>query len=382
MAADEVGPGTSLLRSRSTVLPRVVTTGGSAALVNEGRPRYEHERLLGEGGMGEVVCARDHDIARQVAIKRLHGEMRRSPAALLRFAEEIRTVGSLEHPNIVPIHDVGVDEDGNYFFVMKYLDGETLESIIDRLREGRPDYHARYSFEQRTRIFLGVLRAVAYAHERGIIHRDLKPANIMVGSSGEVMVMDWGIARRLDAPAPTELGDAPAPAHRIHVTRAGSLLGTPAYMSPEQARGQPATVRSDIYALCLSFHELLCLEHPIAPDTTLEETLQAVRERPVPLTSSVKSPHQSPPPMDLTWFIRRGLHKDPGRRYQTVREMIERLELRAEGIVPIECHITFTQRVVGEFMRWVNRHPLVFTVALGLTVVAVLVATVVGLRGR
>jgi eukaryotic-like serine/threonine-protein kinase len=379
LAADQAESGrgrTPAAPSRSTVLPRVVLTSGHPELVNETRPRFEEECLLGEGGMGQVVRARDHDIARKVAIKRLHPTMCESPAALRRFAEEIRTVGALEHPNIVPIHDVGVDEQGNYFFVMKYLDGETLESIIERLREGRRDYQARYSFEARTRIFLGVLRAVAYAHERGIIHRDLKPANIMVGNAGEVMVMDWGIAKRFHSgPEDASAEATPAGGHSP-MTRAGSLLGTPAYMSPEQTRAEPATERSDIYTLSVIFHELLCLEHPIAETSSLEDMLRAVRDRSVPLTSSVKSPHQPPPPMDLTWFIRRGVQKDPRRRYQSVREMIDRLELRAEGIVPIQCHITFTQRMVGEFLRFVNRHPLAFTAALGLTVVTVVAAVV------
>ena len=111
-----------------------------------------------------------------------------SPEALARFVEEIRTTGGLEHPNIVPIHDVGLDEKGRYYFIMKYVDGETLESILARLRAGDRETHARYGFERRVEIFKGVLEAIAYAHARGYIHRDIKPANIMVGAFGEVLV--------------------------------------------------------------------------------------------------------------------------------------------------------------------------------------------------
>src|SRR5262249_34878051 len=146
----------------------------------EVRSRYEAEKLLGVGGMGEVVLVRDQDIERKVAVKRLLPELN-DPSVVARFADEIRTVGRLEHPNIVPIHDVGVDELGRYFFVMKYVEGETLESIIDKLRARDPAYVAKYSVEARIELFLGVLHALEYAHAQGIIHRDVKPANVMVG---------------------------------------------------------------------------------------------------------------------------------------------------------------------------------------------------------
>jgi eukaryotic-like serine/threonine-protein kinase len=354
---------------RSTVLPRAAHAGPQPELVHEEQPRYETERTLGEGAMGEVVCARDNDIARRIAIKRLRGEVRSSPAALLRFVDEIRTVGRLEHPNIVPIHDVGVDERGDYFFVMKYVDGETLEDIIDKLAAGDAATHARYGFEARTRIFLGILEAIAYAHERGVIHRDLKPANIMVGKFGEVVVMDWGIARRVGS-EDSAAGDAAIPAHRLHATRVGSLIGTPAYMAPEQARGEPATERSDIYSLCVVLHELLCLEHYLADIESVDALLEAVGTRPAPLATLVKSPHQPPVPADLAWYVRRGLAKDPLQRYASVREMIDRLERRSEGLVPVQCHLTFTKRVAAGALRLVDRHPMLYTVFLAAGVVA------------
>src|SRR5262249_13795396 len=133
----------------------------------ESRSRYEPTKLLGAGGMGEVVLVTDHDIERKVALKRLLPEMT-DPSILARFVDEIRTVGRLEHPNIVPIHDVGVDELGRYFFVMKYVEGETLESIIEKLQAGDPKYVEKYSIEVRIELFLGVLHALSYAHERGI----------------------------------------------------------------------------------------------------------------------------------------------------------------------------------------------------------------------
>src|SRR5262249_60463772 len=144
----------------------------------------------------EVVLVNDRDIERQVALKRLLPELQ-DPALLARFVDEIRIVGRLEHPNIVPIHDVGVDELGRYYFVMKYVEGETLESIIEKLAAGDPAYVRTYSYERRIEIFLGLLHALEYAHSHGVVHRDVKPANVMVGRYGEVVLMDWGIAKPL-----------------------------------------------------------------------------------------------------------------------------------------------------------------------------------------
>src|SRR5215470_11562537 len=169
--------------ARTTILPRIAGDGHGLRLSLESRSRYEPTKLLGAGGMGEVVLVRDQDIERKVAIKRVlsgHDD----PATLARFVDEIRTVGRLEHPNIVPIHDVGVDELGRYFFVMKYVEGETLESIIAKLRAGDPAYLAKYSVEVRIELFLGILNALAYAHAQGIVHRDIKPANVMIGRYG------------------------------------------------------------------------------------------------------------------------------------------------------------------------------------------------------
>lgn len=207
--------------------------------------------------MGEVVKVRDNDIGRVVALKRLHPGVN-DDSTLVRFIDEVRVVGELEHPNIVPIHDVGVDAKGDYFFVMKYVPGETLETVIEKLAAGDPEYHAKFPFERRVAIFEALLEAVRYTHVNGIVHRDIKPTNVMVGPYGEVMLMDFGIARRLRQPwteqGPAGSGEAPS-GKALFSTRVGSLLGTPGYMSPEQARGEPVGERSDIYSLCVLFHE-------------------------------------------------------------------------------------------------------------------------------
>jgi serine/threonine protein kinase len=363
--------------ARTTVLPRLESDGAVPRLVSQGKLRYEHRRRLGEGGLGEVIGARDNDIDRDVAVKRMRHETA-SPATIARFVEEVRTIGRLEHPNIVPIHDVGVDERGEYYFVMKYIEGDTLEAIIEKLQAGDPGTHARYGYERRVQIFTALLEAVAYAHSKGIVHRDIKPANVMVGAYGEVVLMDWGIAKRLrsdgEAMPETALGPVPASRHEnrgaLFETVEGDLIGTPAYMSPEQARGEAVDERSDLYSLALLFHELLCLRHPLASKATLSAMLLGILNEPTPLASFVSSPHQPLVPMDLAWFVRKGLAKDRANRYQSAAEMLERLERRAEGYVPIQCHVTFMRRATLEATRFVDRHPLWASVVLAGMVVA------------
>jgi serine/threonine protein kinase len=392
-------PPSSGTLPRATVLPRFELVGAEPRLVLGSQRRYETVRRLGEGGFGEVLGARDNDIGREVAVKRLHPEMR-SPAVLARFAEEVRTIGSLEHPNIVPIHDVGVEENGDYYFVMKYVAGETLESIIEKLAAGDREAHARFGPERRVQIFLALLEAVAFAHSKGILHRDIKPANVMVGAYGEVVLMDWGIAKRLReagpaAPPPGAL-DAPGRPDgeragsvgsvdkrsrgALFETRSGELIGTPAYMSPEQSRGDAIDERSDVYALSVLFYELLTLEHPLADKTTLPTMLHAIRHEPVRLAGLVNHPHQPAVAMDLSWFLRKGLEKNPAHRYASVAEMITRLERRAEGIIPIQCHITFMKRVSNGVGRFIDRHPVVSTLAMLLSVGAVIAEGVRVLR--
>lgn len=345
---------------RTTVLPRVKIVDQQRFIVADGAERYELGHLLGEGGVGEVVKARDNDIDRHVAVKRLRPEMRGSQATVLRFAEEVRTVGRLEHPNVVPIHDVGVHANGEYFFVMKYVEGETLETIIEKLRAGEPSYHARYDFERRVEIMVGVLDALAYAHSKGIIHRDIKPANVMVGAYGEVVVMDWGVAREIRGSERTlvdDSGSTSPDANKLFHTHTGTLIGTPAYMSPEQARGETLDERSDVYSLCMTFFELLTLEHPYADAHTLEAMLHSAVQKSVPFAVTVASKVQPPVPADLSWFVERGLKKDKAARYQSVSEMLERLHRRAAGDIPVQCPVTLSMKATMLLRTALGRHP-------------------------
>jgi eukaryotic-like serine/threonine-protein kinase len=352
--------------ARTTVLPRREVAADSE--------RYEPLRTLGAGGMGEVLLVHDHDIGRKVAVKRLLPDQR-DDAAVLRFAEEVRTVGHLEHPGIVPLHDVGVDEQGHHYLVMKYVEGETLDVIIDKLRRGDPDARKRFTQEHRVQIFQSLLNALEYAHQKGVIHRDLKPSNVMVGEYGEVMLMDWGIAKKIDRdgldPASVALADTHDPKagpQRLIETMQGALIGTPMYMSPEQAAGKARELdeRSDIYSACLLFFELLTLEHPYKDKKSVPELLIAQatevitpeRMRDLMIVSYL------PPPAEWMHFAMKGLEKDREQRFQSVAEMRVRMRDTMAGKVPVRCHITLTKRVAQETLHWIDRNPNAYTLML------------------
>ncbi len=402
-AADEAMAATVAVVSRAeavrrtaapttTVLPRFEEGAEGPVIAYEARPRYAATKLLGEGGMGTVELAEDHDIARQVALKRIRPEIA-GGAGLARFVEEVRTIGQLEHPNIVPIHDVGVDEEGRYFFVMKYVEGETLETIIERLAAGDPAAHEHYTFETRVQIMIGLLRALAFAHDRGIIHRDVKPANVMVGPYGEVVLMDWGIARAIGGEEPVmATGGAATPAtdttrQRLVQTAQAQLVGTPAYMAPEQAAGRPdLDTRCDLYAACVVFHELMTLDHYLHDVTSMPQMLTDVVERELPAAfpGSYAHPTQGPIPAEYVHFIRQGMRKDRGERFASAQAMIDRLEDALEGKIRVECHVTMTKRMAREAGRFVDRRPHLATVmfltsvAMVLGAVGVLVSALLG----
>jgi len=343
--------------ARTTVLPAVELRASNVTLVHSAKTRFVPLKTLGLGGVGEVELMMDEDIQRSVAVKRLRQD-RMSDEGVARFVEEIRTVGQLEHPNIVPIHDVGVDEQGRYYFMMKYVDGETLESIIQGLAAGKPEYHQRFPFNVRTQLFVSVLQAIGYAHAHGVIHRDIKPANIMVGRFGEVMVMDWGLARPIRG---RELPGVPtgAPDPRGLQTRQDTLMGTPAYMSPEQARGDNEALdeRTDIYSLSVVFHELLTLRHYLSGAETLDQVLSGVASLEPRGPREVRHPHQKLPPAELIHFTHRGMDKDPARRFSSVAEMMAEVQDILRGRVRVQCHVTLLKRVNHEAMTLLDSYP-------------------------
>ena len=213
---------------------------------------YLIHREIGRGGMGVVFAARDTRLDRDVAIKALPELLAAHPDRLARFQREARLLASLNHPHIASIH--GLEEfDGRSYLVLEYVDGETLEAILKR--------RGALSVDEALHIALQIARAIEAAHEKGVIHRDLKPANIKVNAAGDVKVLDFGLAKALDPIGSLSPGDAqitqPPPGAPSVATIPGLVLGSPGYLSPEQARGQPADRRTDVFSFGCLLYEML-----------------------------------------------------------------------------------------------------------------------------
>jgi eukaryotic-like serine/threonine-protein kinase len=251
--------------------------------------RYVPTTSLGQGGMGVVLSVRDEQIGREIAIKRLLSSRRDNPSVRARFQREARVQAQLEHPSIVPVYDLGVDEQGDAWFTMKKIRGITLASVIGGLRAKDPDIVERFTRRRLLTAFTNVCLAIDFAHTHGVVHRDLKPENVMLGEFGEVYVLDWGIAKiagvsdaELSATQPPGAGDGPG-------TQVGEVLGTIGYMPPEQLSGA-STVgpRSDVWSLGAILFELLTLE-PLLPRMTLGEAIMASDE-PIEARPSKRAP--------------------------------------------------------------------------------------------
>ena len=320
--------------------------------------------------MGEVALMHDLDIGRRVAVKRLLPDAR-SDAAILRFADEVRVVGRLEHPAIVPIYDVGIDDDGMHYAVMKYVEGDTLESIIEKLKAGDPATVERFSQEYRVQIFLTIVQAVRYAHDQGIIHRDLKPTNIMIGGHGEVQVIDWGIAKEItrsegnDSKLRKALSATlPADSERLIKTNDGALLGTPLYMSPEQARGETDSLdeQSDVFSLCLLFLELMSLHHPLSDKKSVHEVVHTLGN--VPFTTAKLRPFalKHGTPIQYAYVACKGLAFDRSERIPSLADLERKLLDVQRGAIGVVCHVTLTKRLSSAFVHWIDRHPLLYTI--------------------
>ena len=226
--------------------------------------QYRITASLGAGGMGEVFRARDTRLNREVAIKMLPKEFASDPDRLRRFEQESRTLAALNHPNILTIHDAGV-HDGAPFLVGELLEGKTLREELSA---------GALAFRKATDYALQVARGLAAAHSQGIIHRDLKPENIFVTKDGRVKILDFGLAkpgekRKADSGKQKGAADAEAPT-LVESTEPGRVMGTPAYMSPEQVRGEPMDHRSDLFALGCVLYEMLSGARAFRRDTPVE----------------------------------------------------------------------------------------------------------------
>jgi serine/threonine-protein kinase len=236
--------------------------------------------LLGRGGMGEIWLAYDVRVDREVAVKVMRGDGSHDSDGVSRFLREARVQGRLEHPAIVPVHDLGIGDAP--FFVMKRLAGTTLADVLAAKAKRDPDANERWPMRTLLARLVDVCLAIELAHRRGVIHRDLKPANIMLGDFGEAYVLDWGLARiheTADADA-IRASDLPSDPSGGAQTVVGAMLGTPGYMAPEQVRGEAVDHRVDIYALGCILFEILAGEPAVPRDSAIEATLAGGGFRP------------------------------------------------------------------------------------------------------
>jgi serine/threonine-protein kinase len=306
----------------SGTLPRAPTTPEGEVPASRLSARYRLGPVLGHGGMGEVLTATDQQIGREVAIKRIRTGYQ-SGDGEQRFLREARIQGRLEHPAIVPVHELSTDADGQPYFVMKKLAGETLASVLGR----RSPVASR---QRLLRAFVDVCLAIEFAHTKGVVHRDLKPANIMLGDFGEVYVLDWGVARIRDDvadPARPPIDSASvAPGDQLE-TVTGTMLGTPGYMAPEQIRGDDKLDgRADVYALgAILFEILVGLPlHPPGP-LALNTTLVGIELRP-----SRRAPELALPP-ELDAVVERACALEPAERFATARELADKVTAFLDG---------------------------------------------------
>lgn len=271
--------------------------------------RYVIKSELGRGGMATVYRAHDPLFEREVALKILPREMLHDPQFKSRFEREIKMVASLEHPAIVPVHDVG-DENGQPYFVMRYMTGGSLSDLIE---------NGKFTIQETATIVAKVAQGLAFAHRKGVIHRDLKPDNILFDENGEPFISDFGIAKL------TEAGS--------NLTGSG-VIGTPAYMSPEQAQGVEVDGRSDVYGLGVIAYQMLTGHQPYSADTPMGVVLKHITE---PVPEILKVVPEMPAEVDE--FIKTAMAKDKTKRFENTIELAKALNKIAFGE---EGNLTFS----------------------------------------
>jgi serine/threonine protein kinase/tetratricopeptide (TPR) repeat protein len=301
--------------------------------------RYEIVQLLGEGGMGSVYEARDRELDRLVALKVIRPELAQNADALHRFKQELILARQVTHRNVIRIFDLG-EADGIKFITMEYVEGQDLKALLRETGKLDPKKAAE--------IIEQVCRALEVAHMEGVIHRDLKPQNIMIGKQGKVSVMDFGIARSM------EVGGG--------MTQTGALVGTPEYMSPEQAKGEKLDSRTDLFALGIIFYELLTGDSPYKADTAMATLYKRTKEAarpPVELDQGI--------PRALSDIVVRCLQIDKEKRYASATGILQDLatwEAPRAGTTVLPARLAFSIRGLAPYVNWIAGGALVLLVAI------------------
>ncbi len=342
--------GTYLLKEESA--PAGAKGEKDKAAVRTTAARYLLKKLHAQGGMGEIWLAEDKDIGRQVALKRIRKGM---DGCRVPFLLEAQVTGQLEHPGVVPVHEVGNDEEGRPFYVMKFVHGRTLKDAIhDYHLAPRPggqvgEVPREVQWLRLLQVFIDLCHTVAYAHSRGVLHRDLKPENVMVGPYGETLVLDWGLAKVVGQAEAEGVPQAPIlSSGEYEATRAGRIKGTPSYMSPESATGKPADIdeRSDIYLLGATLYHILTGKAP-RNVKTMPEFLEQIKAPPPPprrLNAAVPRP--------LEAICLKAIAQAKEDRYASASELAEDVNRFLVG----EPVAAYRETVWERAWRWCRKH--------------------------
>lgn len=338
LAESAIDPLPGLLAPRQSAPRRVSTIDDQQTKRTATRPahaRYEDIGLIGRGGAGEVRRMLDRTLNRVIAVKILRDELARDPGMVRRFMHEAQVVAQLDHPSIIPVHELGQMPDGRWYLTMKEIVGQTLRDLIADVHEARGNGNVvpaagGWTFRRLIEAFRTVCEAIGYAHNKGVIHRDLKPDNVMIGDFGEVYVVDWGLAlvpggQSKDRTQPAWDGATQLGPRSSTRTEHGVVVGTPAYMPPEQARGlrDEITPQSDVWALGALFFAVLYGQPPFRGDA--EAVLKRLCQGPP------APPPGVPVPQALAKIWRRCMRADPAERYPSARDLAADIDAWLQG---------------------------------------------------
>lgn len=293
---------------------------------------YKIVEQIGKGGMGEVYLAFDTVCLRNIALKKVRADLIEHKQIQKRFLKEAHITAKLTHPSIVPIYTIH-KERGEIYYTMPFVEGKTLKKLLKEAKQMEKEspsaVHSFASISLLLRIFLSLCQAIAYAHKNGVLHRDIKPENVMIGKYGEVMILDWGLARLIDDKSEEEIIPYETSGVSLAgVTRLGKVVGTVNYMAPERIKGSPAAISTDIYALGVILYQILTLKFPFLR-TTLEKCKKKIDQETFP--DPVKAAPYRDISTQLVAIVQECMHKDPDKRYKHVEDLIYELESYLEG---------------------------------------------------
>lgn len=306
------------------------TTSFISQMTAKPQARYKFIRTIGFGGMKTVLLVFDSDTGREVAMAIMPDFKERPQSDLERFLREAKLTAHLEHPNIVPVHDIGVDSSGSPYFVMKFLRGQSLGSLLRRLKKKESAIVEEFTMKRLLQIFIRICNAIEFAHSQGICHLDLKPENVNIGEFGEVLVLDWGLARAMHP----EAADGTLPPIGFVEISDKRIKGTPGFMAPEQIRaGGVVDERSDIYALGCLLYTMLALSSPLN-DQPVDDILMRTVTGDIPDVESVNKGKHDDIPSALGAICRKAMMVEPRERYHRVSELREDIFAFQTGHVP------------------------------------------------